>query len=94
MEWFAEIEPTLSDTFIIVNEIPIAYESVIDSIYFQITHLEGIKYSLIKIAIDRDKGEVVSSYDYVMENNQLGILIDTDEKVTITINISNICIRE
>ena len=94
LEWFAEIEPTLSDTIIIVNEIPIAYESVIDSIYFQITHLEGIKYSLIKIAIDRDKGEVVSSYDYVMENNQLGILIDTDEKVTITINISNICIQE
>ena len=94
LEWFTEIEPTLSDTIIIVNEIPIAYESVIDSIYFQITHLEGIKYSLIKIAIDRDKGDVVSSYDYVMENNQLGILIDTDEKVTITINISNICIRE
>ena len=94
LEWFAEIEPTISDTIIIANEIPETYESVMDSIYFQITHLEGIKYSLIKIAIDRDKGEVVSSYDYVMENNQLGILIDTDEKVTVTINISNICIRE
>ena len=65
-----------------------------DSIYFQITHLEGIKCSHIKIAIDREKGEVVSTYDYVMENNQLGILVDTVEKVTVTINISNICIRE
>jgi hypothetical protein len=94
MEWFAEIEPTLSDTIIIVNESPITYESVMDSIYFQITHLEGIKCSHIKIAIDREKGEVVSTYDYVMENNQLGILVDTVEKVTVTINISNICIRE
>ncbi|SVD02902.1 uncharacterized protein METZ01_LOCUS355756, partial [marine metagenome] len=94
LEWFAEIEPTLSDTIIIVNEIPIAYESVIDSIYFQITHLEGIKFSLIKIALNRDQGEVVSNYDYVMENNQLGILVDADEKVTITINISDICILE
>ena len=94
LEWFAEIEPTLSETIIIVNEIPIAYESVIDSIYFQITHLEGIKCSHIKIAIDREKGEVVSTYDYVLENNQLGILVDTVEKVTVTINFSNICIRE
>jgi len=94
MEWFAEIEPTLSDSIIIVNEIPKTYESVMDSIYFQITHLEGIKCSHIKIAIDREKGEVVSTYDYVVENNQLGILVDTVEKVTVTINISNICIRE
>ena len=94
LEWFAEIEPTLSETIIIVNEIPIAYESVIDSIYFQITHLEGIKCSQIKIALNRDKGEVVSTYDYVIENNKLGILVDTINKVTVTINISNICIRE
>ena len=94
LEWFTEIEPTLSDTIIIVNEIPIAYESVIDSIYFQITHLEGIKCSQIKIAIDREEGAVVSTYDYVIENNQLGILVDTVEKVTVTINISNICIWE
>ena len=30
----------------------------------------------------------------VMENKQIGILVDTVEKVTVTINISNICIRE
>jgi hypothetical protein len=94
LEWFAEIEPTLSETIIIVNEIPIAYESVIDSIYFQITHLEGIKCSQIKIAIDREEGAVVSTYDYVIENNKLGILVDTINKVTVTINISNICIWE
>ncbi|MDP7028153.1 MAG: hypothetical protein QF380_07085 [Candidatus Marinimicrobia bacterium] len=94
MEWFAEIESTISDTIIIVNEIPETYESVMDSIYFQITHLEGIKCSQIKIAIDREEGAVVSTYDYVIENNQLGILVDTIDKVTVTINISNICIRE
>ena len=65
-----------------------------DSIYFQITHLEGIKCSQIKIAINREEGAVVSTYDYLIENNQLGVLVDTIDKVTVTINISNICIRE
>ena len=94
MEWFVEIESTLSDNIIIVNEIPETYESVMDSIYFQITHLEGIKCSHIKIAIDREKGEVVSTYDYVMENNQLGISVDSGKAITVTINVSNICIQE
>ena len=65
-----------------------------DSIYFQITHLEGIKCSQIKIALDREKGEVVSYFDYVIENNQLGIKVDTDKTFSVMINISNICIQE
>ncbi len=47
-----------------------------DSIYFQITHLEGIKCSQIKIAIDREEGAVVSTYDYVIENNKLEVFSD------------------
>ena len=65
-----------------------------DSIYFQIIHLEGIKCSQIKIALDRDKGEVLSDFDYVIENNQLGVIVDTDKSFSVMINVSNICIQE
>ena len=85
MEWFAIIEPTL-------NEEP--FETILDSIYFQVSHLEGIKCSQIKIALDREKGEVVNNFEYVIENNQLGIKVDTDKSFSVMINISNICIQE
>jgi hypothetical protein len=95
MNWFAIVEPTLSDTIIIdENDNPAQFETILDSIYFQITHLEGIKCSQIKIALDREKGEVVSYFDYVIENNQLGVKVDTDKTFSVMINISNICIQE
>jgi len=95
INWYAIIEPTLSDTIIFdENDNAAQFETLLDSIYFQITHLEGIKCSQIKIALDREKGEVVSYFDYVIENNQLGIKVDTDKTFSVMINISNICIQE
>ena len=95
LNWFAIVEPTLSHTLIIdENDNPAQFETILDSIYFQITHLEGIKCSQIKIALDREKGEVVSYFDYVIENNQLGVKVDTDKTFSVMINISNICIQE
>ena len=95
INWYAIIEPTLSDTIIFdENDNAAQFETLLDSIYFQITHLEGIKCSQIKIALDREKGEVVSYFDYVIENNQLGVKVDTDKTFSVMINISNICIQE
>jgi len=95
LNWFAIVEPTLSDTIIFdENDNPAQFETILDSIYFQITHLEGIKCSQIKIALDREKGEIVNNFDYVIENNQLGIKVDTDKSFSVMINISNICIQE
>ena len=95
INWYAIIEPTLSDTIIFdENDNAVQFETLLDSIYFQITHLEGIKCSQIKIALDREKGEVVSNFDYVIENNQLGVKVDTDKTFSVMINISNICIQE
>ena len=95
MNWFAIIEPTLSDTIIIdENNDAALFETILDSIYFQVSHLEGIKCSQIKIALDREKGEVVNNFEYVIENNQLGIKVDTDKSFSVMINISNICIQE
>ena len=85
MNWFAIIEPTLNET---------PFKTILDSIYFQVSHLEGIKCSQIKIALDREKGEVVNNFQYVIENNQLGIKVDTDKSFSVMINISNICIQE
>ena len=65
-----------------------------DSIYFQITHLEGITCSQINIALDKEKGEILTNFDYVIENNQLGVKVDTDKSFSVLINISNICIQE
>ena len=65
-----------------------------DSIKLQITHLEGIKCSHFKIALDREKGKVISDYDHVVENNQLGLSVHSDKAITLTINISNICIQD
>ena len=95
LNWFAIVEPTISDTIILdENDNPETFETILDSIYFQITHLEGIQCSRIKIALDRQKGEVVNNFDYVIENNQLGIKVDTDKTFSVMINISNICIQD
>jgi hypothetical protein len=95
LTWFAIVEPTLSNTIIFdENDNPETFETILDSIYFQITHLEGIQCSQIKIALDREKGEVVNNFDYVIENNQLGIKVDTDNSFSVMINISNICIQD
>jgi len=95
INWYAIIEPTLSDTIIFdENDNAVQFETLLDSIYFQITHLEGITCSQIKIALDKEKGEVLSNFDYVIENNQLGIKVDTDKTFSVMINISNICIQE
>ena len=94
INWFAMIDPTFSDTTINVNEIPTQFIPVMDSIYFQISHLEGIKCSNIKFAIDREKGEIVSNFNHIVENNQLGISVDSGKAITVIINVSNICIQE
>ena len=95
INWYAIIEPTLSDTTIFdENDNAAQFETLLDSIYFQITHLEGITCSKIKIALDREKGEVLSNFDYVIENNQLGVKVDTDKSFSVMINVSNICIQE
>ena len=95
LTWFTIVEPTLSNTIIFdENDNPETFETILDSIYFQITHLEGIQCSQIKIALDREKGEVVNNFDYVIENNQLGIKVDTDNSFSVMINISNICIQD
>ena len=80
MNWFSVIEPTLSDTVII------------DTIKFQITHLESIQCSDIKFYLDREKGETDGGIE--IEDFELGIEVDTDKEINITINVSNICIRE
>jgi len=85
INWFAIIEPTLIEH---------TFETILDSIYFQVSHLEGIKCSLIKIALDREKEDVVNNFDYVIENNQLGIKVDTEKSFSVLINVSNICIQE
>ena len=93
MNWFAVIEPTLSDTFIEdENGIVDTYETIIDSIKFQITHLDGIKCSEIKIYLDREKGEFYGGLE--VENVELGIGVETDREINVTINVSNICIQE
>ena len=79
MNWFSVIEPTLSDTVII------------DSIKFQITHLEGIQCSKIKFYLDREKGETDGGIE--IEDFELGIDVDTDKEINITINVSNICVQ-
>ena len=94
INWFAMIDPTFSDTTINVNEIPTQFIPIMDSIYFQISHLEGIKCSNIKFAIDREKGEIVSNFNHIVEKNQLGISVDSGKAITVTINVSNICIKE
>jgi hypothetical protein len=80
MNWFSVIEPTLSDTV------------MIDSIKFQVTHLEGIQCSDIKFYLDRERGETDGGIE--IEDFELGIEVDTDKEINITINVSNICIRE
>ena len=56
--------------------------------------LDRIKCFNIKFAVDREKGEIVSNFDHFVENNQLGISVDSDKSITLTINVSNICIQE
>ena len=95
INWYSIIEPNLSDTIIFdENDNAVQFEILLDSIYFQIIHLEGITCSQIKIALDKEKGEVLSNFDYVIENNQLGVKVDTDKTFSVMINISNICIQE
>ena len=95
MNWFAIVEPTLSDTIIFdENDNAAQFETILDSIYFQISHLEGIKCSLIKIFLDREKGESKGGIEYLVENNKVGIKVDTDKTFSVMINVSNICIQE
>ena len=77
MNWFSVIEP--SDM------------AIIDSIKFQITHLEGIQCSDIKFYLYRDKGETDGGIE--IEDFERGIAVDTDKEINITINVSNICFQ-
>ena len=58
------------------------------------SHLEGIKCSHIKIILDREKGESDGGIEYLVENNTVGIKVDTDKLFSVMINVSNICIQE
>ena len=83
----------LSDTLIIdENGTVNTYITMMDSIKFQITHLEGIQCSDIKIYFDREKGAIDGGIE--VENFQLGIGVDSDEDINVTIKVSNICIQE
>ena len=95
INWFAIVEPILSDTIIFdENDNAEPFETILDSIYFQISHLEGIKCSHIKIILDREKGESEGGIEYLVENNKVGIEVDTDKSFSVMINVSNICIQE
>ena len=95
MNWSAVIEPTFFDTLMVdENETIKQYKAIIDSIKFQFTFLEGIKCAVIKIYLDREEGETSGGIEYVVENNQLGIGLESDKEINVTINVSNICIQE
>ena len=95
MNWFSVIEPTLNDTLISDGNGNFnTYKTIMDSIKFQITHLEGIQCSNVKIYLDREKGESEGGIEYLVENNKVGIKVDTDKTFSVMINISNICIQE
>ena len=36
----------------------------------------------------------MSNFNHIVVNNQLGISVDSDKAITVTINVSNICIQE
>ena len=57
---------------------------------------EGVKISIKSPPKKRrgEKEDVVNNFDYVIENNQLGIKMDTDKSFSVMINVSNICIQE
>ena len=95
INWLTVIEPTLSDTLIVdENETTTQYKAIIDSIKFKITFLEGIKCAVTKIYLDREEGEISGGIEYIVENNQLGIGVESDKEINVTINVSNICIQE
>ena len=95
INWFAFIETTTSDTLIFdENNDSAPFETILDSMYFRVSHLEGIKCSYIKIILDREKGEIDGGIEYLVENNVVGIKVDTDKLFSVMINVSNICIQE
>ena len=44
--------------------------------------------------MDREKGESEGGIEYLVENNKVGIKVDTDKTFSVMINVSNICIQE
>ena len=93
MNWYGIIEPALKDTFI-VDETTSQYASIMDSLKFEVNYLEGLKCSQVNIVIDREKDADEGGTEYIMENNQLEVWIESAEKINLMINVSNICIKE
>ena len=94
MNWFSVIEPNLPDSMNVENGIVNTYKTLVDSIKFQISHLEGIKCSQIKIYLEREKGDSEGGIEYLVEDNQLGIWVESDKDIHVMINVSNICVQE
>ena len=82
MNWYAEIETTLSDT---VN---------VDSLKIEINYLEGVEQCTIKMYVDREKYDTEGGDEYEIEGNHIELEVDSEEKIKLTFNISNICFEE
>ena len=51
--------------------------------------------NIIKLASNENPlGPSPKAIEYVIENNQLGIWVESDQGINVTINVSNICIQE
>ena len=93
MDWFTVIEPNLTDTIIVdENGNFNKHQTFIDSIKFEVIHLEGIQCSEIKFILDRDKGEKTGGIEIV--DPESGIEVNTDKEINITINLLNICVGQ
>jgi len=60
---------------------------LIDSLILDFTFIQGIESCMITVKLDY--GE-----EYNVQNNHLGIEVESNENIKLTINISNICFSE
>lgn len=95
LNWFSIIEPTMQDTLILdENGVLNNHQSILDTIRFEVSFLEGLKCSEIKIYFDRIRGENYGGEEFILKNNKLDLKVETDKSFSIIFNISNICIQE
>jgi hypothetical protein len=95
MNWFSLIEPTMQDTLIMdENGIINSHQSILDSIKLDISFLEGLKCTDLKMYFDRIRGEYDGGEEFLLEDNKFKMKVDTDKSFSIMFNVSNICIQE
>ena len=95
LNWFSVIEPTMLDTLIKDESGTfITHQSILDTIKFEVSFLEGLKCTEMKIYFDRIRGESSGGEEFILENNKLDLKVETDKSFSIIFNISNICIQE